>query len=240
MAQSNQWSELPGGSTNPHLQGPIPSTLCSVLRSRPRAPPAVSSCSRIWLFYNGRLSPAIESHYDVQPVLDVYASPDRRDLGRFAADVSRGHRAGPSNASARNYDRSARPGRHHADLVHAPGVGHDLRGGVGVFGDGCEFQSWADPFIILMALPGAMAGMLWMLYLTGTTLNVPSLMGAIMCIGVATSNSILLVTFANDVRVEGHNASAGRPVRRVHAYPASDHDSARHDHWHDSHGSGDG
>src|SRR2546429_7301625 len=64
-----------------------------------------------------------------------------------------------------------------------------------------NFQSWLDPFIILTALPGAMAGILWMLFVTGTTLNVPSLMGAIMCIGVATANSILMVTFANDERL---------------------------------------
>src|SRR4029079_17649116 len=63
-----------------------------------------------------------------------------------------------------------------------------------------NFQSWLDPFIILTALPGAMAGILWMLFGTGTTRNVPSLMGAIMCIGVATANSILMVTFANDER----------------------------------------
>jgi multidrug efflux pump subunit AcrB len=63
-----------------------------------------------------------------------------------------------------------------------------------------NFQSWVDPFIILMALPGAMAGILWMLFVTGTTLSVPSLMGAIMCIGVATANSILMVTFANEQR----------------------------------------
>jgi multidrug efflux pump subunit AcrB len=63
-----------------------------------------------------------------------------------------------------------------------------------------NFQSWLDPFIILTALPGAMAGILWMLFITGTTLSVPSLMGAIMCIGVATANSILMVTFANDER----------------------------------------
>jgi multidrug efflux pump subunit AcrB len=63
-----------------------------------------------------------------------------------------------------------------------------------------NFQSWLDPFIILMALPGAMAGILWMLFLTGTTLSVPSLMGSIMCVGVATANSILVVTFANDQR----------------------------------------
>jgi multidrug efflux pump subunit AcrB len=64
-----------------------------------------------------------------------------------------------------------------------------------------NFQSWLDPFIILTALPGAMAGILWMLFVTGTTLSVPSLMGSIMCIGVATANSILMVTFANDERI---------------------------------------
>jgi len=63
-----------------------------------------------------------------------------------------------------------------------------------------NFQSWVDPFIILTALPGAMAGILWILFVTETTLSVPSLMGAIMCIGVATANSILMVTFANDER----------------------------------------
>ncbi len=70
-----------------------------------------------------------------------------------------------------------------------------------------NFQSWLDPFIILTALPGAMAGILWMLFLTGTTLSVPSLMGSIMCIGVATANSILMVTFANDERAQGITAT---------------------------------
>jgi multidrug efflux pump subunit AcrB len=69
-----------------------------------------------------------------------------------------------------------------------------------------NFQSWLDPFIILTALPGALAGIAWMLYVTQTTLSVPALMGAIMCIGVATSNSILMVTFANDRRHEGASA----------------------------------
>jgi multidrug efflux pump subunit AcrB len=70
-----------------------------------------------------------------------------------------------------------------------------------------NFQSWVDPFIILTALPGAMAGILWMLFVTGTSLSVPSLMGAIMCIGVATANSILMVTFANDERASGVSAT---------------------------------
>ncbi|HZU96830.1 MAG TPA: efflux RND transporter permease subunit [Planctomycetota bacterium] len=69
-----------------------------------------------------------------------------------------------------------------------------------------NFQSWMDPFIIMMALPGALSGIIWMLYATGTTINVPSLMGAIMSIGVATANSILLITFANDQRVHGLDA----------------------------------
>ncbi|HKD91958.1 MAG TPA: efflux RND transporter permease subunit, partial [Terriglobales bacterium] len=69
-----------------------------------------------------------------------------------------------------------------------------------------NFQSWLDPFIIITALPGALAGIMWMLLLTHTTLNVPSLTGAVMCMGVATSNSILLVTFARDRMTEGVDA----------------------------------
>jgi multidrug efflux pump subunit AcrB len=69
-----------------------------------------------------------------------------------------------------------------------------------------NFQSWLDPFIILMALPGALAGIVWMLFLSQTTFSVPSLMGSIMCIGVATANSILMVVFANDMREEGMDA----------------------------------
>ena len=68
-----------------------------------------------------------------------------------------------------------------------------------------NFQSWLDPLIILMAIPGAFSGILWMLYVTQTTFNVPSLMGTIMTIGVATANSILMVVFANDERVAGKN-----------------------------------
>jgi len=71
-----------------------------------------------------------------------------------------------------------------------------------------NFQSWLDPFIILMALPGALSGIAWMLFVTQTTFNVPSLMGAIMSMGVATANSILVVTFANDERFNGKNEIA--------------------------------
>ncbi len=71
-----------------------------------------------------------------------------------------------------------------------------------------NFQSWLDPFVILMALPGALAGIAWMLYLSATTLSVPALMGSIMCVGVATANSILVVTFANEQRAHGHDAAS--------------------------------
>jgi multidrug efflux pump subunit AcrB len=70
-----------------------------------------------------------------------------------------------------------------------------------------NFQSWLDPLVILMALPGAIAGICWMLFLAHTTLSVPALMGSIMCVGVATANSILVVTFANDMRVVGLDAT---------------------------------
>jgi multidrug efflux pump subunit AcrB len=71
-----------------------------------------------------------------------------------------------------------------------------------------NFQSWLDPLVILTALPGALSGILWMLFLTGTTISVPALMGAIMCVGVATANSILVVTFANEQREVGRDATS--------------------------------
>jgi multidrug efflux pump subunit AcrB len=82
-----------------------------------------------------------------------------------------------------------------------------------------NFQSWLDPLIILMALPGAAAGILWMLYATRTTISVPSLMGSIMCIGVATANSILMITFANDQRkdsdMNAHDAALSAGMTRL-------------------------
>ena len=84
-----------------------------------------------------------------------------------------------------------------------------------------NFQSWLDPFIILMALPGALAGIRWVLFVTGTTLSVPSLMGCIMAIGVATSNSILMVTFANEQRlpaIGGHDARTAALLPVVRAF----------------------
>ena len=97
-----------------------------------------------------------------------------------------------------------------------------------------NFQSWVDPFIIITALPGALAGIVWMLFFTGTTLNVPSLMGAIMCIGVATSNSILLVTFAGAEMQGRQEFLRGGGRRRIHAASPGAHDRAGHDRRDDS------
>ncbi len=69
-----------------------------------------------------------------------------------------------------------------------------------------NFQSWTDPAVIVMALPGALAGIVWMLFLTGTTLSVPALTGAIMCMGVATANSILVISFARERMATGMTA----------------------------------
>jgi len=151
-------------------------------------------------------SAEIESHYDVQNVMDVYASPDRRDLGGFAVDVGhiidRVRRSLPRGTTIEL--------RGQVDTMQTSftrlGLGMIFAIVLVYLLMSVNFQSWLDPFIILTALPGAMAGMLWMLYLTRTTLSVPALMGAIMGIGVATANSILLVTFANDEREQGKNA----------------------------------
>ncbi len=145
-------------------------------------------------------TPVIVNHYNVWPVFDVYANVDRRDLGGVGSEVEKIMQQ---------------------ETAHLPrGTTLDQRGqyqtmqssffrlGIGIIFAvvlvyllmSVNFQSWLDPFIILTALPGAIAGILWMLFVTGTTLSVPSLMGAIMCIGVATANSILMVTFANDER----------------------------------------
>ena len=145
-------------------------------------------------------APVIVDHYNVQPVFDVYANVDRRDLGGVGAEVEKIMREesahlprGTTFALRGQYD-TMKSSFFRLGLGMAFAV-------ILVYLLMCvNFQSWLDPFIILTALPGAMAGILWMLFVTGTTLSVPSLMGAIMCIGVATANSILMVTFANDER----------------------------------------
>jgi CzcA family heavy metal efflux pump len=142
--------------------------------------------------------PEVVSHYNVQPVIDVYASTQGRDLG----------------AVSRETEKVLKPFRDHlprgTQLV-VRGQVETMRSsflglGIGLLGAivlvyfliVVNFQSWLDPFVIITALPGALGGIAWILLLTHTTLNVPSLTGAVMCMGVATANSILMVSFARD------------------------------------------
>jgi len=148
-------------------------------------------------------TPMAISHYDVQPVLDVYAGVQDRDLGSIATEVDRivaefrGKLPRGSQIQVRGQIETMRESFRGltGGLVLAIALVYLLMA--------VNFQSWLDPLLILMALPGAFSGIIWSLYLTQTTINVPSLMGAIMSIGVATANSILLVTFANQRRAEG-------------------------------------
>ena len=99
-----------------------------------------------------------------------------------------------------------------------------------------NFQSWLDPFVIVMALPSALAGIVWMLFATGTTLSVPALTGAIMCMGVATANSILVISFARERLAAGADALDRGARRGQHPVPAGADDGARDDHRHGADG----
>jgi multidrug efflux pump subunit AcrB len=146
------------------------------------------------------------SHYNVQPVYDIYANVDGKDLGSVASAVRRllpefeGKLPRGSFINLRGQVQSM------DDAFLGLGVGVLFSVVLVYLLMVINFQSWLDPLIIIMALPGALSGIVWILYLTGTTLSVPSLMGAIMCMGVATANSVLVITFANDQRKEGKDA----------------------------------
>jgi multidrug efflux pump subunit AcrB len=152
------------------------------------------------------VAPAIVNHYNVQPVYDIYANVDRRDLGSVGSAVDKivakaeGKLARGSSIEVRGQVATMQ------NSFYRLGLGMIFAVVLVYLLMAVNFQSWLDPFIILMALPGAVAGIVWMLFVTQTTFSVPSLMGSIMCIGVATANSILVVVFANDQRVEGLDA----------------------------------
>jgi multidrug efflux pump subunit AcrB len=143
-------------------------------------------------------SPGVVSHYNVQPVVDIYGAVQDRDLGSVAADINR-----VLNATQKDVP--------HGSYVVLRGQVHTMTSAYNQLLFGLvgavllvylvivvNFQSWLDPFIIITALPGALAGIIWMLFMTGTTLSVPALTGAIMCMGIATANSVLLVSFARE------------------------------------------
>lgn len=151
-------------------------------------------------------SAAVYSHYNAQPVIDIYASIQDRDLGAVAADINqiikdtqkdlpKGSRV---EARGQMQTRQSSFSGLYSGLAFAIVLVYLL---IVV-----NFQSWTDPFIIITALPGAIAGIVWMLFITHTTLSVPALTGAIMCMGVATANSILIVSFARERMNEGDDA----------------------------------
>ena len=155
--------------------------------------------------HRGR-SEAVVSHYNAQPMINIQANTQDRDLGAVAADVQK---------ILKEFEPKLPRGSFITVRGQVQTMNDSFRGmGFGIlfaillvyFIMVVNFQSWLDPFIILMALPGALSGILLMLFISQTTINVPSLMGAIMSIGVATANSILLVNFANEVRKNGLNA----------------------------------
>ncbi|HQT81802.1 MAG TPA: efflux RND transporter permease subunit, partial [Ferrovaceae bacterium] len=143
-------------------------------------------------------SDSVISHYNIKPSFDIFASLQGRDLGSISGDIETIIQ------------------HHHQELPK--GVSVKLQGQVPIMQDSyrglslglvasiiliyflvvVNFESWLDPFVIITALPAALAGIVWMLYLTGTTLSVPALTGAIMCMGVATANSILVISFARE------------------------------------------
>jgi multidrug efflux pump subunit AcrB len=146
------------------------------------------------------------SHYNAQPMINVYASVEGRDLGAVSDDIDKQiQKIQPLLPKS-----SSLAVRGQVETMHSSfsGLAYGLAGAVvlAYLLIVVNFQSWLDPFIIITALPGALAGILWMLLLTQTTINVPSLTGAIMCMGVATANSILVVSFARDRMREGLSA----------------------------------
>ncbi len=149
---------------------------------------------------------AVVSHYNVQPVIDLFGSVQGRDLGAVAGDIT------PIlEASRRNLPRGS-------ELVVRGQIETMRTSFTGLLAGlvlaivlvylliVVNFQSWLDPFIIISALPAALAGIVWTLFLSHTTISVPALTGAIMCVGVATANSILVVSFAKDEVEAGRDA----------------------------------
>src|ERR1700682_1471173 len=153
-------------------------------------------------------SNAVVSHYNVRPVIDIYATPQGRDLGGVAAGIQKGFHITayevPDGASVALRGQVTTMTSAYQQLFVGLGFAVVLIYLLIVV----NFQSWLDPFVIVMALPTALAGIVWILFATDTTLSVPALTGAIMCMGVATANSILVISFARERLAAGADALA--------------------------------
>jgi multidrug efflux pump subunit AcrB len=141
---------------------------------------------------------AVVSQYNIQPMIQIYATTQGRDLGAVAADVQR-----IVDQTAKDVPKGAQVivlGQVRTMNSAFSGLLFGLLGAIVLiyFLIVVNFQSWSDPFVIITALPAALAGIVWMLFATGTTLSVPALTGAIMCMGVATANSVLIISFARE------------------------------------------
>ncbi len=152
------------------------------------------------------VSSVVESHYNVQPVIDIFASISGRDLGNVASDI---HKI--ISATAKDLPKGSSVvarGQIQTQAQSFRGLYFGLAFAIVLiyFLMVVNFQSWVDPFIIITALPAAITGIVWMLFITHTTVSVPALIGAIMCMGVATANSILVVSFAREGLRNGEDA----------------------------------
>ena len=149
------------------------------------------------------VEPAVVSHYNIQSVVDVYVSVQGRDLGGVAGEVNKlvDDLRDPAAKRLPRGTRLTVIGQVQTMQSSFVGLGIGLAMAIVLVYllIVVNFQSWLDPFIIIMGLPGALAGIAWMLFLTGTTLSVPALTGAIMTMGVATANSILVIAFARQL-----------------------------------------
>jgi multidrug efflux pump subunit AcrB len=153
------------------------------------------------------VSPAVVSHYDSTPVIDIYGSADGADLGFISSQINK-----IVDATKKDVPKGSHVVVRGQVLTMQQSFSGLLLGLCAAIVlvyllIVVNFQSWLDPFIIITALPAALAGIVWMLFLTGTTVSVPALTGAIMCMGVATANSVLVVSFARERMDAGDDAA---------------------------------
>jgi multidrug efflux pump subunit AcrB len=143
---------------------------------------------------------------NIQPVFDVYASVQGRDLGSVAADINKVTTELQQKLKAGNSIQVIGQIQSMNDSFRNLGIGLLFAAVFVYLLMVVNYQTFGDPFVVILALPATLCGIVTMLFITGTTLNVPSLMGAIMAVGVASANSILLVTFAREQQLKGHSA----------------------------------
>jgi multidrug efflux pump subunit AcrB len=150
--------------------------------------------------------PTNSNQSNIQPVYDIYASVQGRDLGGVASDINKVRSALQPQLQAGNSIQVLGQIQSMNDSFRNLGIGLAFAAVFVYLLMVVNYQNFGDPLVVLLALPATLAGIVTMLFITGTTLNVPSLMGAIMAVGVASANSILLVTFAREQQLAGHSA----------------------------------